>query len=865
MFNGCTALKTVNLPEKSKMADGGSNALFRNCKAMTSFQLPSGFTNMNNYMFAGCSGLSSVILPSTLTRIGQNAFEDCTGLQSMNAPDNVSIQEGSLINIWNKGAFQGCKGLVSVTISGNTNITKNTFRDCFALRNVSILGNTATVGELAFVNCKALGSITLPASVTTVGVNAFSGCASLSSVVMNDAVTLGNTAFTGCNMTELTLRAGSSAGNTVTNYFSTGKTWTLPGSSQPIKRLILTGTGITATVNAVKGCAPANGSILADGSSIWVYQAVWALKGSSRQTVTFNPDYAPSNNTILLTDTSGRLPYVPVSSRRGYVFNGWSNDNYPTVTASTVFTSDTTLTAKWTPETYRLTLDKNDMTGASDAVAISYGSDAISGTFPSYTRTGYTFGGFQAGGANGVNIIDTGGILLSNVGGYTDSSKNWIEPGGVTLFAKWNAQNNGKYTVKYMCGNDVVKSTEMTGKTYGKIYSETSGTVTGYNVPTQTKSIVLDGDNPSIVFACTANTYTVTLGPNGGTSTASASVQYGALSATVTGSHSKTGYTLTGYYVDTGSGAKVMGADGTLVSDNTTYTQNGKWNYDGNATLHARWTANTYSIAITSDGAASGRTATATYDSSTVSFAGELTKTGYHLTGYYKDSVKIIGTNGTLESDTGYVTGGKWSKDPCTGLVLSAGWEINTYTITATAGANGAIDPSGSVSVNHGATQIFTFIPVAGYQVDQVKVDNVVTSTTGNQYTFNNVTCDKTINVTFKRITYTITASAGTNGSINPSGTTVVNHGANQTFTFTPSTGYQVDTVKVDGTAQSPAPDSHTFTDVTAPHTIDVTFKNIKYSVTYSPGTHGTFTSVTTDNLNYGNTTPAAPTVTGNP
>lgn len=586
-FNGCTALKTVNLPEKSKMKEGSNNSLFRNCKAMTSFHLPSGFTDTNNFMFAGCSGLTSVILPSTLTRIGQNAFEDCTGLQSINVPANVSIQEGSTGDTWYKGAFQGCKGLASVTISGSTNITKNTFKDCFALRNVSILGNTATIGDTAFIDCKALGSITLPIGVTAIGINAFSGCASLSSVVMNDATTIGNTAFTGCNMTELTLRAGNSAGNTVKNYFNTGKTWTLPGSSQPIKRLILTGTGMTATVNAVKGSTPANGSILVDGSSntVWVYQTGWAVKDGARYTVTFNPDYAPSNNTILLTDTSGRLSYIPVSSRRGYVFNGWYNGSYPTVTASTAFASDTTLTAKWTPETYRLTLDKNDMTGASDAVAVTYGSAAISGSVPPYARTGYTLAGFQAGGANGVNVINTGGALLSDVKGYTDSSGNWIEPGGVTLFAKWVALSDGKYTVKYMFGNDVVKSTEMTGKTYGKIYSETSEAVAGYIVPAQTKSIVMDGFNPSIVFTCT-----------------------------------------------------------------------------------------------------------------------------------------------------------------------------KMYTVTATSGGNGSISPSGSVSVTHGASQTFTFTPDAGYEVDQVTVDgSAVSPTPSASHMLTNVTIEHTINVTFKPINYTVT------------------------------------------------------------------------------------------------------------
>ena len=49
--------------------------------------------------------------------------------------------------------------------------------------------------------------------------------------------------------------------------------------------------------------------------------------------------------------------------------------------------------------------------------------------------------------------------------------------------------------------------------------------------------------------------------------------------------------------------------------------------------------------------------------------------------------------------------------------------------------------------------------------------------------------------------TYTLTSSAGTNGTISPSGSTSVNHGGSQTFTITPATGYSVADVIVDGSS----------------------------------------------------------------
>src|SRR5262249_16852403 len=49
--------------------------------------------------------------------------------------------------------------------------------------------------------------------------------------------------------------------------------------------------------------------------------------------------------------------------------------------------------------------------------------------------------------------------------------------------------------------------------------------------------------------------------------------------------------------------------------------------------------------------------------------------------------------------------------------------------------------------------------------------------------------------------TFTITASAGANGSISPSGSVVVTQGANQTFTITPNSCYHVSDVLVDGSS----------------------------------------------------------------
>ena len=71
--------------------------------------------------------------------------------------------------------------------------------------------------------------------------------------------------------------------------------------------------------------------------------------------------------------------------------------------------------------------------------------------------------------------------------------------------------------------------------------------------------------------------------------------------------------------------------------------------------------------------------------------------------------------------------------------------------------------------------------------------------------------------------TYTITASAGSHGSISPSGNVIVNQGSDKSFTITPDTGYSINDILVDGSSVG-AVSLYTFTNITQNHTISATF-----------------------------------------
>jgi hypothetical protein len=182
-------------------------------------------------------------------------------------------------------------------------------------------------------------------------------------------------------------------------------------------------------------------------------------------------------------------------------------------------------------------------------------------------------------------------------------------------------------------------------------------------------------------------------------------------------------------------------------------------------------------------------------------------------------------------------------------LNATAGGDVTQYTITASAGENGSISPSGTVVVNEGTDQEFTITADVNYEVDQLLVDGTdkKDEMVGDKYTFTNVMASYTINATFKAVAatqYTITASDGENGSINPSGSVVVDEGTDQEFTITADANYEVDQLLVDGTDKKAEMmgDKYTFTNVMANHTINATFKAVaatQYTITASAGENG--------------------------
>ncbi len=343
--------------------------------------------------------------------------------------------------------------------------------------------------------------------------------------------------------------------------------------------------------------------------------------------------------------------------------------------------------------------------------------------------------------------------------------------------------------------------------------------------PTYTFSNVTSNQTISATFSLNTFTITASAGANGSITPSGSVPVNGGANQTFTITPNAT------YHVN-----DVL-VDGVSAGTVTSYTFS---NVTAPHTINASFSINTYTITPSVSG---GNGSINPSLPQIVSHGSSTTftitpNTGYHVSDVLVDGVSAgTGTTYTFSNVTAHHT-------------INASFAINTYTITATAGAHGSIAPSGTAIVNSGSTQAYTITPDAGYQIASLTVDSSLVAT-GPTYTFTNITTNHTIDAAFSAITYTITASAGANGTISPSGAVGVTSGANQAFTITPNTGYKVQDVAIDNVSQG-AITLYTFPTVSAPHTLSAMFSVQTFTITSAANANGSINPAGSTTVNYG-------------
>ena len=581
----------------------------------------------------------------------------------------------------------------------------------FTMKGGSITGNSTTnLGGGVFVDFGTFtmegGKITGNASASNGGgvfVNSGSFTMSGGDIAGNTAGNLGGGV---CINGTFNMSGGDIAGNTAGNlgggvYLNSG----------------------TFTMNS----GSITGNAAYRGGGVFMNVGTFTLSGNPTITGNTKADETTVNNVDLYqlyakpVITIGEDGLSPVASigvtmdKPGVFTSGWSTHMKDKDTADYFFSDRTGYhvalgdgEASMTANSYTVTFNANGGEGRMESQIFTYGT-AQNLTSNGFTRTGYTFAGWSTT-ANG-NVVYTDGQRVSNL-----TSK---QGGTVTLYAQWTVNT---YSITYdldggnASGNPTSYTVESSAITLnaptrtGYTFAGWTGTELSEASTTVTIATGSTGDR-NYTATWTANTYTVTFDANGGEGSMDPQpFTYDASQNLTANGFTRTGYTFAGW--STSEGGSVVYSNGQSVS-NLTADQN------GNVTLYAQWTVNTYNVTLHLNGGkfVEGYQGVTSYTYGTTTLlpdAEQMTRSGYRFDGWYADE-KFQDGPYTEISDTD--VGNK---------EFYARWTMynipETHEITVVDPANGTIrvNPSNGSA---GTLITVTATPDEGYELAYITVD----------------------------------------------------------------------------------------------------------------------------------------------
>ena len=519
-------------------------------------------------------------------------------------------------------------------------------------------------------------------------------------------------------------------------------------------------------------------------------------------TVTYNYGNGTANTTGLAIDG---LPYSTAETkfpanptRTGYTFKGWytaaSGGTQVTSSTTVTATSNHTLYAQWTPNTYTVNFNANGGSVGTASKTVTY--DSTYGTLPTPAeRTGYTFkGGFTAA---------SGGTQVTESTKVTSTSNH-------TLHAQWEAN---KYTASFNANGGTVGTDSIT-VTYDSVYSglptpEREGHNFNGWYTAQTDGTLISNDtkvtatsNHTLYAHWTASSYAVDLNLGGGAINSGnvTSYTYG-VGATLPTDITRVGYTFGGWFDNADfDGEAVTNIDATAT---------------GAKTYYAKWDANSYNVIFNANGGTVDlESITVTYDGT----YGELPvpqRVGHNFAGWYTDAVS---GNKVESSMTVLIT---------TDQTLYAHWTKIIYNVGIGASENGSSSVTASTATMGDSVSVLV-TPNIGWEIDTVKANGVeATKLADNQYIFTMPADNVTVDVTFKKIYYNVNCFNGgsATGGRYFTDVSAATFGDTVTITIANRLGYLIESVTVNG---EPATDignkQYQFTMPAQAVTVTVTF-----------------------------------------
>ena len=195
----------VTLDSKEYILSSIGSVAFKDCKRVTSFQLPSTLTQLGLQAFNGCSALKSVNLQDTkITNLQVSTFLSCTSLEAITIPatvDTIGINPFTeTLSLKAIEVAPGNKSFKSIdgvlfTISGKTLISFPAGKTV----DYVVPEGTDTIAQMAFCMARHLQTVKFPESLTRLENQAFMRVDDLTKIELPKGIKyIGESAFSEC-------------------------------------------------------------------------------------------------------------------------------------------------------------------------------------------------------------------------------------------------------------------------------------------------------------------------------------------------------------------------------------------------------------------------------------------------------------------------------------------------------------------------------------------------------------------------------------------------------------------------------------------------------------------------------------------
>jgi len=187
--------------------------MFEYCLALTSVEIPTSVTSINDSAFYNCSALQSIAIPSSVVTMGSSVFGSCSKLSIVCQAASQPTGWDSSWNDSNRPVTWGAANRASSTTADGYGLVYNwdeTQTTSYSGTATSIdfpssISNiTVTTISNGFLSSNTTATyLRLPDTVTTIAAGAVENCTALTTVIIGANVTsIGSTAFNGCTAIE---------------------------------------------------------------------------------------------------------------------------------------------------------------------------------------------------------------------------------------------------------------------------------------------------------------------------------------------------------------------------------------------------------------------------------------------------------------------------------------------------------------------------------------------------------------------------------------------------------------------------------------------------------------------------------------